>query len=62
MVRMTVGQLREAIRRELAGSHPDETYSSYLLEDPAFGEKSIYVPDDVKEKIRAWAKSLGLYK
>jgi len=59
---MTVGQLREAIRRELAGSHPDETYSSYLLDDPCFNEKSVYVPDDVKASIRTWAKSLGLHK
>lgn len=59
-MRMTVGALREVIRRELAGSQPDETYTQHLLDDPAFKEKSMLVGDDIKEKILAWAKSMKL--
>ena len=59
-VRMTIGQLREAIRKSLAGSHPNESYSMELLDDPAFDEKSVYVPDEVKGKIRKWAKDMKL--
>lgn len=31
-----------------------------LLDDPAFDEKSVYVPDEVKGKIRKWAKDMKL--
>jgi len=59
-MKITIGQLREAIRRSLAGSQPDETYTEELLDDPGFKEKSIYVRDDAKEKIKAWAKDMKL--
>jgi len=59
-VRITIGQLREVIKKSLAGSHPDESYSMELLDDPAFGEKSVYVSDEIKGKIRKWAKAMKL--
>lgn len=59
-MKLTIGQLREKIKRELAGSQPDESYSTYLLDDPAFKEKSVYVGDDVKKKITIWAKAMKL--
>jgi hypothetical protein len=59
-MKITIGQLREAIRRSLAGSQPDETYTEELLDDPGFKEKSVYVRDDAKEKIKAWAKDMKL--
>ena len=59
-MRITIGQLREVIKRSLAGSHPDESYSAELLDDPAFNEKSVYVSDEIKEKIRKWAKDMKL--
>ena len=59
-MKITIRQLREAIRRSLAGSQPDETYTEELLDDPGFKEKSVYVRDDAKKKIKAWAKDMKL--
>jgi hypothetical protein len=52
--------LREVIRKALGGSYPDESYDKELLSDPAFAEDSVYVPNDVKEKIKSWAKDMKL--
>jgi len=59
-MKLSIGQLREVIRKSLAGSQPDESYSMDLIDDPAFSKKSVYVPDDVKEKIRNWIKDMKL--
>ncbi|NDD93422.1 hypothetical protein EBZ37_15245 [bacterium] len=52
--------LREFVRESLSGSQPDESYSEELLDDPSFHEKSMLVPDDIKGKIRKWAKDMKL--
>jgi hypothetical protein len=59
-MKLSIGQLREVIRKSLAGSQPEESYSIELMGDPAFSEKSVYVPDDIKKKIRKWAKDMKL--
>ena len=59
-MRMTIRQLREEIRKSLAGSQPEEAYSEELLNDPSFDEKSVYVPDDIKKSIKTWAKDMKL--
>jgi len=59
-MQITIGQLRKMIRESLGGSHPEEDYEIELLNDPAFIQKSVYVPDDVKKKIRKWAKDMKL--
>lgn len=59
-MKITIGQLREVIKKSLAGSQPDETYSEELLNDPAFEEKSVYVPDWAKKKIKSWARDMKL--
>ena len=59
-MKMTIGQLREAIRSSLGGSHPDESYDKELIDDPAFLENSVYVPNWVKKKIRSWMKDMKL--
>jgi hypothetical protein len=59
-MRITIRQLREIIKRSLSGSQPDETYTQELLDDPKIKEKSVYVPDDIKKKIRSWAKDMKL--
>jgi hypothetical protein len=59
-MKITIGQLREVIKRSLAGSQPDETYSEELIDDPAFQEKSVYVPDWAKKKIKSWARDMKL--
>ena len=57
---MTIGQIREIVRKSIAGSDPNEAYTEELLDDEAFAQKSMYVPDDVKDKIKKWAKSMKL--
>lgn len=59
-MKITIGQIRQLIREGLSGSQPDETYSGYLLDDPAFDESSVLVSNDIKEKIKAWAKAMKL--
>jgi len=59
-MKITIGQLREVIKKSLTGSQPDEAYSEELLDDPAFQEKSVYVPDWAKKKIKSWARDMKL--
>lgn len=42
------------------GSQPDESYDKELLDDEAFDAPSVLVPDDIKKKIKKWAKDMGL--
>lgn len=41
------------------GSQPDESYDE-LLDDEAFDAPSVLVPDDIKKKIKKWAKDMKL--
>ena len=59
-MRVTIGQLREHIRKALGGSHPDESYDKELMDDPAFKKDSVYVPNWAKHKIRKWMKDMKL--
>lgn len=43
-----------------AGSHPEESYHDELLDDPAYKADSVYVPNDIKKKIKKWATDMGL--
>ena len=59
--------IREILAQEMKklktrGSKSDESYDEELLDDSAYKTKSVYVPDDVKEKINSWAKDMGLTK
>ena len=40
--------------------HINKPYSQELLQDPDFTEDSVYVANDVKEKIKSWAKNIKL--
>jgi len=60
-VRITLGQLRKIIREEMQKDpHRNKPYTKELLDDPFFKEDSIYVPDDIKEKIVSWAKDIKM--
>lgn len=52
--------LRKFIREELSGSDPSESYDKDLIDDPAFNKDSVYVPNDVKQKIKGWSKDMKL--
>lgn len=60
-MKMTMGQLRQVIRDAIAGSQPEEAYSEELFDDPSFKEKSVYVPDSAKEKMKKWARDMKLF-
>jgi hypothetical protein len=37
-----------------------ETYDKDLLDDPAFNEQSVFVPDDIKSQIKDYLIKMGL--
>lgn len=59
-MKITVGRLRRLIRESLRGSHPDESYDKELMDDPAFAEDSVYVPNWAKKKIKKWMKDMKM--
>lgn len=59
-MRLTIAELRRVIREGLGGSHPNEAYDKDLADDPAYKQKSVYVPDDIKGAIGKWSKAMGL--
>lgn len=56
------GLIREFVEAYVVrgGSQPEESYDEELLDDEAFEAPSVYVPDDIKKKIKKWAKDMGL--
>jgi len=59
-VKITIQRLRSIIREALGGSMPEESYDKDLVDDPSFKKKSVYVPDEVKKKIRSWMKDMKM--
>jgi len=62
-MRIRVGELRKLIRESIdcwGGSQPEETYNELLINDPTYQERSVYVPDDIKQQIVRWMKLMGL--
>lgn len=60
-MKVTVRRLKQIIREALRrGSHPEESYDIELMDDPALQKKSVYVPDEVKDKIRKWMKDMKM--
>lgn len=54
--------VKEIILREVVGgSTPEEKYDRELLDDPAWAEGSVLVPDDIKDRIGKWARAMGLH-
>lgn len=49
-------------KKKFRGSHPEESYNKQLLDDPSYKKPSVYVPDDIKDKINKWAKDMGMKK
>jgi len=59
-MKITIGRLRQVIRESLGGSYPEEAYDKELVDDPAFEQDSVYVPNWAKKKIRKWMKDMKL--
>lgn len=64
-MKISIKDLKKIIREELTrinrGSHPEESYSEELFSDPTFDQKSVYVPEDIKKKIKKWGKDMGMW-
>lgn len=60
LMKVTIRQLREIVRKSLRGSQPEESYDQELMDDPALKKSSVYVPNHVKKKIKAWARDMKL--
>lgn len=56
-----LSELKDYIKSVIKEEWWAESYDRNLLDDPAFNEESVYVPDDIKDSIRRWAKMMGLY-
>lgn len=54
--------LRQFIREEIMQSHLNvsQPYNLKLLDDEKYSEKSVYVPQDIKDSIEIWAKKMML--
>lgn len=60
-MKISIQKLRQIIREEIKrGSSPDESYNKELMDDPAFAQDSVYVPNWAKKKIRKWMKDMKL--
>ena len=60
VLRKLIKEFIEAHKKTKGGSQPEESYDKELLDDYAFQSPSVYVPDDIKDKIKKWAKDMGL--
>jgi len=61
VLRKLIKEFIKAHEKNVKGSsHPEESYDKELLDDSAFNAGSVYVPDDIKKKIKKWAKDMGL--
>lgn len=62
---LTLRALRQLLCEEIepdcwGGSHPTETYSELLEDDPVYQKRSVLVPDDIKDSVGSWLKKMGL--
>ena len=62
-MKVRVGDLRRLVREAVdcwGGTRPEETYHEVLVDEPAFAEHSVMVPDDIKRALRVWMRLMGL--
>ncbi len=50
----------EGLIREEKSLSPSKPFMFYLMDDPAYAEPSVLVPDDVKSAIDAWSADMQL--
>lgn len=59
-MKIQISELRKIIREELNLRRINQPYEKSLDDDEAYTEDSVYVPSDIKDKIRVWMKSMKL--
>jgi len=52
--------LRKLVREELDLKRVNQPYINSLIDDEAYQEDSVYVPNDIKDTIKLWMKSMKL--
>lgn len=63
VMKTNLARLRKLIREEIIRLDEEwwcEAYDKDLIDDPSFNEKSTYIKDDTKAKIKKWIHSMGL--
>lgn len=64
-MKISIKQIRRIIQEELKkikiGSCSEESYNEEIFSDPTFNQKSVYVPEDIKKKIKKWGKDMGMW-
>ena len=59
-MKIQISELRKIIREELNLRRINQPYEKSLADDEAYAEDSVYVPNDIKDKIKVWMKSMKL--
>jgi len=59
-VKIQISELREIIREEINLCRINQPYEKSLDDDETYAEDSVYVPNDVKKRIKDWMKSMKL--
>lgn len=54
------GLVREELTRLLGEDWWAESYDKSLVDDPAFQEDSVLVPNDIKDTIKKWTRAMKL--
>ena len=54
------GLVREELTRLLGEDWWAESYDKALVDDPAFQEDSVLVPNDIKDTIKKWTRAMKL--
>jgi hypothetical protein len=57
-VRLSIRRLRQIIRESIIDV--SKPFDAPFLDDEKLKERSVYVPDDIKDAIRSWAKKMKL--
>lgn len=55
-MKITISELRRIIREEWWA----EAYDKQLTDDASFNSQSLLVPDDIKNTLKKWMRSMGL--
>lgn len=59
-MRLTIGELKEIIKKSIAGSQQDEAFDKDLVDDPAMDKESVHVSKERKKKIAKFLNDIGL--
>ncbi len=59
-MKLTIGYIRRMIRESLKDSNINKPFVTPLMDDESIRQRSVYVPDDIKDDIKNWIKEMML--